>query len=107
MRGDVVLDARIEHDEHLVAGLDDGVGLGHEARAAAQDRDHERAVGQARSPRSPGPRRGVVGDHELDDLEPLLGQIEQVDEAVARHLVLDQAQDQVGRATPPAGCRAA
>ena len=43
-------------------------------------------------------RRGrVVGDHELDDLEPLLGQVEQVDEPVARHLVLDQAQDQVGR----------
>ena len=42
-------------------------------------------------------RRRVVGDHELDDLEPLLGQVEQVDEAVARHLVLDQAQDQVGR----------
>ena len=42
-------------------------------------------------------RRRVLGDHELDDLEPLLGQVEQVDEAVARHLVLDQAQDQVGR----------
>ena len=39
----------------------------------------------------------ALGDHELDDLQPLLGQVEQVHEPVARHLVLDQAQDQVGR----------
>ena len=36
-------------------------------------------------------------DLHLDDLEPLLGQVEQVHEAVLGHLVLDQAQDQVGR----------
>ena len=33
---------------------------------------------------------------DLDDLEPLLRQVEQVHEPVLRHLVLDQAQDQVG-----------
>ena len=38
----------------------------------------------------------VGGDLQLDDLEALLFEREQVDEAVARHLVLDQAQDQVG-----------
>ena len=44
------------------------------------------------------PRRlGAVAHDQLDDLEPLLREVEQVDEAVARHLVLDQAQDQVGR----------
>ena len=104
---DVLLDPGIEHDEHLVARHDDGVGLGHEARSSAKNGDHERPLGQAdvgdRQPR----RRRVVRDDQLDDLQPLLGQIEQVDEAVARHLVLDQTQDQVGRARPPAGCRAA
>ena len=40
-----------------------------------------------------GERRGHL---DLDDLEPLLAQVEQVHEAVPRHLVLDQAQDQVG-----------
>ena len=39
---------------------------------------------------------GARRDLELDDLEPLLGQVEQVHEAVLGHLVLDQAQDQVG-----------
>ena len=36
---DVVLEPRVEHEQHLVAGLDDGVGLGHEAarrRAASR-----------------------------------------------------------------------
>ena len=42
-------------------------------------------------------RAEFCGDLQLDDLEPLLGQVEQVHEAVLRHLVLDQAQDQVGR----------
>ena len=41
--------------------------------------------------------RGVLGDLELDDLQALLFELEQVHEAVAGHLVLDQAQDQVGR----------
>src|SRR5215217_4832807 len=42
-------------------------------------------------------RRRAVRDDQLDDLQALLGQVEQVDEAVARHLMLDQPQDQVGR----------
>ena len=36
-------------------------------------------------------------DLELDDLQALLFERQQVHEAVAGHLVLDQAQDQVGR----------
>ena len=44
------------------------------------------------------PGRGRIGRHlELDDLEPLLRQVEQVKRPVLRHLVLDQAEDQVGR----------
>src|SRR3712207_7335381 len=37
--------------------------------------------------RSPG-RGSVLGDHELDDLEALLGKVEEVHEPVARDLVL-------------------
>ena len=41
--------------------------------------------------------RGRVGGHlQLDDLQALLFEREQVHEAVTRHLVLDQPQDQVG-----------
>ena len=47
------------------------------------------------------------GDLDLDDLELLVGQVEQVDEPVAGHLVLDEVEDEVGRRRPPAGCRAA
>ena len=51
--------------------------------------------------------RRALGDLDLDDLELLVAQVEQVHEPVGRDLVLDQAQDQVGRARRPAGCRAA
>ncbi len=46
-------------------------------------------------------------DLELDDLEALLLEREQVHEAVAGHLVLDQAQDQVGRGDDRLDARAA
>ena len=46
LRGDRVLEPRIQHDEHLVAGLDHGVGLRHEPAALAQDRDDQAALGQ-------------------------------------------------------------
>src|SRR5829696_1229742 len=95
--GDVLLEARVEHDQHLVAGLDHAVGLRHEAGAVAQHRDHERAVRQAQVCDALVGRAAALADDKLDDLEPLLGQVEEVDEPVARHLVLDQAQDQVGR----------
>src|SRR3954468_13105361 len=54
------------------------------------------AAGEPAATTRPG-RGRAVGHHQLDDLEALLRQVEQVDEPVARHLVLDQAQDQVGR----------
>src|SRR3954453_2367843 len=96
-RRDLVLEPGVEHEQDLVAGLHNRVGERHEARAVAQDRDHERALGHADVlDHLPGRRRS--GQHlDLDDLEPLLGQVEQVQQADARDLVLDQAQDQVGR----------
>ena len=49
--------------------------------------------------------RALVDGH-LDDLEVLLAQLEQVDQPVLGHLVLDQAHDRPGRARPSARCRA-
>ena len=72
--------------------------LRHEAAAAAQDGDDQAALGHRRDRCTALAGRGrALGDLHLDDLELLAGQVEQVDEAVVRHLVLDQAQDQVGR----------
>ena len=52
--------------------------------------------------RSPATRLPAAGesrvDLELDDLEVLLAQLEQVDEPVLGHLVLDEAEDVRGRA---------
>ena len=72
-------------------------GVGDEPGALAEDRDQQAPLRhlQVTDPR-PGCLR-VLRQLHLDDLEPLLGQVEQVDEAVLRHLVLDQAQDQIGR----------
>ena len=50
---------------------------------------------QVTDPASGHPRVGA--EQHLDDLQLLLLQIEQVDEPVLGHLVLEQAQDQVGR----------
>ena len=53
--------------------------------------------GIGRSPtRRPVTPESLAEQH-LDDLQLLLLQVEQVDEAVLGHLVLEQAQDQVGR----------
>src|SRR4051812_14799392 len=94
---DLVLEPGVEHEQDLVAGLDHRIGQRHEARAVAQDRDHQRAL---RHPdvlhHLPGRLRSRL-HLDLDDLQPLLREIEQVQQPHARHLVLDQAQDQVGR----------
>ena len=72
--------------------------VGHEALAR---RAAPRSAGCPRA--SPGRRpacrstRRVLAEQHLDDLEPLLRQVEQVHEPVLGHLVLDQPQDQVGR----------
>src|SRR4051812_4366206 len=94
--GDGLLEPRVEHEQHLVTGLDDGVGLGHEALATAQHRDDQAALGQL-DVRDRAARGGSAVAHlDLDDLKLLGRQVEQVHEPVGRHLVLDEAQDQVG-----------
>src|SRR4051812_4154051 len=98
LRGDDVLEPGVEHEQHLVARLDDRVLLGHEAAAVAQHRDDQRPLGQLDLSHLAPRGRRVVAHLELDDLELLLLQGEQVHQAVARHLVLDEPQDQVGRA---------
>src|SRR5215210_2950983 len=80
---DVVLEAGIEDDEHLVARLDDAGGRGNEARPVAEDRDHERPVRQREVGDALARGRAPLAHDELDDLEPLLGQVEQVHQPVA------------------------
>src|SRR5215211_8410715 len=46
-RRDLVLEPGVEHEQHLVALLDDRVGERDEPGAVAEDRDHERALGDA------------------------------------------------------------
>src|SRR4051812_30186360 len=45
--GDLVLEAGVQHQQQLVAGLYNRVGQRHEAGAVTQDRDDQRAVRQA------------------------------------------------------------
>ena len=92
----LVLLARVEHGEDLVADLEHGVGPGHEALALAQDRDQQAAVGHREVADPAAGDAAVLAEQHLDDLELLLLQVEQVDQPVLGHLVLEQAQDQVG-----------
>src|SRR6202045_4600120 len=46
LRRDLRLEPWIEDQQDLIAGIDHRVALGHEAGAAAQHRDDQRAVGQ-------------------------------------------------------------
>src|SRR4051794_37765421 len=98
LRRHALLEARIEDEQHLVARLDHRVRLGHEAATVAQHGDDQRALGQVDLGDLLAGRGRTVADLELDDLQALLLEREQMDEPVARHLVLDQAQDQVGGA---------
>src|SRR3954468_4992980 len=69
-RRDLVLEAGVEHQQDLVARLDDRVGERHEARPVAQDRDHERSLGHA-DVLHHLPGGGRARQHlDLDDLEP-------------------------------------
>src|SRR5512139_301316 len=94
----LLLEPRVEHGQDLVAGLEHRVGRRHEsALALAQDRDQQAALGHVEVADPHPGDAAVVGEQHLDDLEALLGQIEQVHEPVLRHLVLQQPQDQVRR----------
>ncbi len=68
-----------------------------EAAALAQHGDDQAAVGHDHVSDLLTGHGRVLVDDQLDDLEPVAGQVEQVHEPVLGHLVLDQAQDQVRR----------
>ena len=85
---EVLLAARVEHRQDLVAGLQHGVWAGHEALALAQDRDQQAACGHRQVADPPPGRPRVLAEQHLDDLQLLLLQVEQVDEPVLGHLVL-------------------
>src|ERR671911_361961 len=88
--------AGVEPRDHLAPRLEHRVGPRHEPLPLAQHRYQQRAL---RHLEIPDPATGdarVGSEQHLDDLQPLLRQVEQVHEPVLGHLVLDQAQDQVG-----------
>src|SRR4051794_35062109 len=94
----LLLQPRIENGENLVARLEDRVRSRHEtAVSLPQDRDQQAPLRHVELadplPRDPA----VVRQHHLDDLQPLLRQVEQVHEPVLRDLVLQQPQNQVRR----------
>src|SRR5918995_5452476 len=86
----------VEHRQHLVPRLQHRVGPRHESSLPLpQDADQERPIGHVQVPDPPPRHPRVVPQQHLDDLQPLLGQIQQVHQPVLRHLVLDHPQDQV------------
>src|SRR4051794_1554557 len=78
----LLLVARVEHGEHLVAGFEHRVRTRHEALAATQDRDQEAPFRHVEVADTPSHYPGVLAQQHLDDLQLLLLQVEQVNEAV-------------------------
>src|SRR5581483_1589848 len=95
---ELVFLARLEDREHLVAGLEGGGADGDLGAAVAHHGDEPRALGQPQRLDALARDGRVAVDLHLDDLEVLLAQLEQVDEVVLGHLVLDESHDARGRA---------
>src|SRR5262245_16345694 len=92
------LQPRIEDGQHLVARLQDGVGGRHETSLPlTKNRNQQAALRHVEITNTHTRNAAVLTQHHLDDLQPFLGQIEQVHEPVLGHLVLQQPQDQVCR----------
>ena len=93
-RRSVVLAPRLEDREHLVPGANHGVADGDLAHSVAHDRDQPRRPRAARGLPTRFPAAGepsVICTSTISRLS--LRQLEQVDEAVLGHLVLDERQD--------------
>src|SRR5213076_2108741 len=90
---ELVLLARLEDREHLVAGLKLRRADRDLRPAVAGDGDQPRAMGELQllDPLAGG--RGVLVDLDLDDLEVLLAELAQVDQVVLGNLVLDQRHE--------------
>src|SRR5690349_6531791 len=94
----LVLFPRLEDRQHLVTGLELGRADGDLRLAVAHHRDQPRPFGQTQLLDGlAGARRASVDLH-LDDLEVFLAQLEQVDQVVLRHLVLNEPEDARRRA---------
>ena len=95
---ELVLLARLEDREHLVAGLEHGRADGDLRLAVPHHGDQARALGERELlDRLAGDGRALVDLH-LDDLEVLLAQLEHPHEPVLGHLVLDEPEDARDRA---------
>src|SRR5262249_32300027 len=95
---ELVLLARLEDREHLVTRLELGRADGDLRLAVSHHRDQPRTLRKAQLLDGlAGARRALVDLH-FDDLEVLLAQLEQMDEFVLRHLVLDEPEDARRRA---------
>src|SRR5207302_10435989 len=73
----LVLLARLEDRENLVAGLQLGGADRDLGVAVAHDRDQARALRQVEALDAAARRGSALVDHHLDDLEVLLAQLEQ------------------------------
>src|SRR4051794_8279964 len=65
----VLLFARVEYGEDLVAFLQHRVGAGDEALAFSQDRDQQAAFGHLQVADAPAGDTGVLAQQHLDDLQ--------------------------------------
>ena len=75
------LDTHVEHQQHLIAGLDHRVAGGTKPPPSRRIEITSEPSGRPLLDQAPR-GLGALGHLELDDLEPLLGQVEQVDEPV-------------------------
>src|SRR3989442_1565024 len=93
----LVLLARLEDREHLVAGFETGRPARDLRLPVPHYRDELGALRQAEALDLLAGARRVLVDLHLDDLEVLLAQLEEVDQLVLGHLVLDEREDVRGR----------
>ena len=90
--------AGLQDREHLVTRLELRRADGDLRLPVAHDGDQTRALRQPQLLDGLAGARGALVDLHLDDLEVLLAQLEQVDQVVFGHLVLDETEDARGRA---------
>src|SRR5213082_799558 len=95
---ELVLLARFENVEDLVTCLELRRADGDLGAARAHDGDEACAVRQLERLDALAGGRRVAVDLHLDDLEVLAAELEQVDEIVLGHLVLDEGHDARGGA---------
>src|SRR6266496_2256469 len=91
---ELVLLAGLEDGQHLISHLERRRPDGDLRLFVAHDRDQPGALRQLEILDALARDRRVLVDLHLDDLEVLLAQLEQVNQVVLRHLVLDERHDE-------------